>query len=130
MVASTADGQYMLTRPATAYKKVYSPLAEKAAICFEASRAGFLPSIGVRRCLPACTVFDLADVYFSLKSVRVLGGHVTCLLPTVSAFNNVQVHHALNSQVGGSAFVSQEEVVARLARAKVGCACQPSPAAD
>ena len=30
----------MLTRPATAYKKVFTPLAEKAAIVFEASAKG------------------------------------------------------------------------------------------
>lgn len=39
VVAATAEGQYVLTRPAAAYKKVYTPLAEKAAICFEVSSA-------------------------------------------------------------------------------------------
>ncbi len=38
VVAHTKEGQYVLTRPATAYKKVFTPLAEKAAIVFEASR--------------------------------------------------------------------------------------------
>ena len=37
VVACTKEGQYLLMRPAAAYKKVYTPLAEKAAICFEAS---------------------------------------------------------------------------------------------
>ena len=37
MVAHTKEGQYVLTRPATAYKKVFTPLGEKAAIVFEAS---------------------------------------------------------------------------------------------
>jgi hypothetical protein len=40
VVAATKEGQYVLTRPAAAYKKVFTPLAEKAAICFEASTAG------------------------------------------------------------------------------------------
>ena len=37
VVAHTKEGQYVLTRPATSYKKVFTPLAEKAAIVFEAS---------------------------------------------------------------------------------------------
>lgn len=40
VVANTKEGQYVLTRPATAYKKVFTPLAEKAAIVFEASGTG------------------------------------------------------------------------------------------
>lgn len=70
VIASTKEGQYLLTKPATAYKKVYAPLAEKAAIAFE-------------------------------------------------------IHNALSPQLGGSAFASLEEIVARLARAKV-CKGYPS----
>ena len=40
VIAATKEGQYVLTRPAAAYKKVFTPLAEKAAICFEASMPG------------------------------------------------------------------------------------------
>lgn len=40
VVAATAEGQYVLTRPAAAYKKVFAPLAEKAAICFEVGWLG------------------------------------------------------------------------------------------
>lgn len=35
VIASTKEGQYLLTKPSAAYKKVYAPLAEKAAIAFE-----------------------------------------------------------------------------------------------
>ncbi|PSC75867.1 DNA (cytosine-5)-methyltransferase 1-like [Micractinium conductrix] len=71
VIAATVEGQYLLTRPAASYKKVFEPLAEKAAIAFE-------------------------------------------------------VHTALSPQLGGSAFASLEEVVARLARAK---ACKGYPSA-
>ena len=38
--------QRVLTRPAAAYKKVYSPLAEKAAICFEVGAVGAVHTRG------------------------------------------------------------------------------------
>ena len=39
VVAVTAEGyRYLLTRPAATYKKVFAPLADKAAICFEVSQ--------------------------------------------------------------------------------------------
>lgn len=49
MVAHTKEGQYVLTRPATAYKKVFTPLAEKAAIVFEASGSTSADAFGIRR---------------------------------------------------------------------------------
>lgn len=39
MIAATKEAQYLLTRPSAAYKKVYAPLAEKAAIAFEVRAA-------------------------------------------------------------------------------------------
>jgi len=45
VIAATNEAQYLLTKPAAAYKKVYEPLSEKAAIAFEVggSLACWLP---------------------------------------------------------------------------------------
>lgn len=38
IVACTGEAQYVLAKPAASYKKLFTPLAEKAAICFEVRR--------------------------------------------------------------------------------------------
>lgn len=54
VIAATKEGQYLLTKPAASYKKVYTPLAEKAAIAFEVRRLKPLRSLqtGARLCAP------------------------------------------------------------------------------
>ena len=62
IVAATKEGQYVLTRPAAAYKKVFAPLAEKAAIVFEAS--------GQLGCSTACMTGQCRNVHHSLPAAK------------------------------------------------------------